>query len=120
MPTGLANSPGMNATTLGTPTIPRTAINQSHRLTFAATGVSQNFQPMHVPAGCSVYIRGNSTNVGVAYVAVNRETLAVGLGDPVTKDTEINYPVDNTGQIWAMGTAGDGLTVSIRGGTQAL
>ena len=53
-------------------------------------------------------------------MALDRESLNVGLGDPITKDTEINYPVDSTGQIWAMGTQGDTLTISLRGGTQNL
>jgi hypothetical protein len=127
MPTGLSNSPvteaekvfGIGATS-PTPSIPRAAINRSVTMTFAATGVAQIFPPVHVPSGCSVYIRGGSGNTGIARVATDRETLSVGLGDPITKDTEINYPVDNTGQIWAVGTQGDSLTISLRGGTQNL
>jgi hypothetical protein len=118
MPTGLHNSPTLLTGTPATSSIPRAAINRSTHLTFATTGVAQVFPSIHVPAGCTVYIRGDKGNVAIAYVAMDRETLGIGAGDPVTADTEISYPADRAGQVWAQGTQNDGLTLSIRGGTQ--
>jgi hypothetical protein len=134
MPTGLNNSPqgltdsggiiGAGAKPGSGALIPRSAINQSVRMIFAVTGVAQVSQPVHVPANCNVYIRAHngtaSGNTAPARVALNPEGLALGSssGDVVTPDTEINYPVDNLAQIWGVGTAGDGLIISIRASTQ--
>lgn len=136
MPTGLKNSPSQGITDqsgiIGSgakpsfPSLPRAAINQSVKMIFAATGTPQMSQPVHVPAGSTVYIRAHNGaaagNTAICRVALSREGLVAGsaAGDTLTPDTEINYPVDNLGQIWAVGTQNDGIIISIRAGTQVL
>lgn len=128
MPTGLKNSPisgiiGAGAKP-GWPSQPRGAINQSVRMIFTATGTPQVSQPVFVPPNCNVYVRGhNGTATGNSApcrVALSPEGLMLSspAGDVITPDTEINYPVDNLVQIWGVGTAGDGLIISIRAGSQ--
>lgn len=133
MPTGLTNSPGLTGSggiigagaQPGKPTQPRAAINQSVRMLFATTGVAQVSQPIFVPPNCNVYIRAhNGTAAGngaPCCVALSREDAQggpSGRGDVITPDTEISYPVDNVRQIWAAGTAGDGIIISVRANSQ--
>lgn len=125
MPTGLTNSPGIiggESLSKPAPTQPRGAINQWQRVIFAVSGVPQVAQPVFVPPNCLVYIRAhNGTLAGnqhVCRVATNPQALSGGIagtgGNAITPDTEINFPVDNHGQIWAVGTALDGIIISNR------
>jgi hypothetical protein len=122
MPTGLTNSPGLDDTTqklLGlAQSLPRAAINISVQRVFA------NASPIRLPAlivppGGSVTIRGNNGttqgNTKSVFVALRSEDLQGAQGYTITPDTEISYPVDNLSQIYASGTAGDGIIVSVRG-----
>jgi hypothetical protein len=131
MPTGLQNSPGLTGSggvigagsTPSTGLVPRKAINYSVRMLFAVNDVPQVSQPVYVPPGTTVYIRahngtttGNSAPCRVA-LSVGELSLGSTSGDVITPDTEISYPVDNLCQIWAAGTAGDGIIIAIRAGT---
>jgi hypothetical protein len=132
MPTGLSNSPGLTSSSaagligkdakIGVPVQPRAAINQTYRMIFAATGVAQVSQNIFVPPNCNVYIRAHNGqaagNTAPCTVAITREALGTNQGDVITPDTEISYPVDNLHQIWAQGTLGDGIIISIRANSQ--
>jgi hypothetical protein len=130
--TGRKDSPGIAANSssgiigfgakIGRPNQPRAAINTSQRVIFAATGVAQMCQVVFVAPDCNVFIRAHngtsSGNAAICYVGHSQEELNSSGGDVITPDTEISYPVDHTGQIWAVGKLGDGITVSIRANTQ--
>jgi len=120
---GLSGNLGTSLTGASTPGSifsPRAAINRSTRMIFTATGVPHVFPAIVVPPNCAVYIRGhNGTATGNAApcrVATSPQVLTgtSNGGDVITPNTEINYPVDNAGQVWGIGTAGDGLIFSIR------
>ena len=122
MPTGLKNSPdGSGGSSL--PSLvssqPRKAINHTLRLVLAVSGLPQRFPGLIVPEGLSVSLRGhNGTATGNAapvYIGAHQEYANPAYGRIVTPDTEINYPVDHTGQIWVYGTAGDGVVATISG-----
>jgi hypothetical protein len=123
MPTGLTNSP---KTLGGLPNIgpmpPRSAINRTFNVIITTTGVPQPCPAVAVEPGANVSVRGsNGTNAGNAALvrtALYRGALSGQGGDPITPDTEINYPIDNTGQIWVVGTAGDGIAIAIRANRQ--
>jgi hypothetical protein len=131
MPTGLKNSPGLTGSggVIGAGAMPRTglvprkAINYSVRMIFAVTGVPQVSQAIYVPPGTSVSIRAHNGlptgNTAPCRVAQSREELLLSAtsGDVITPDTSISFPVDNLGQVWAVGTAGDGIILSIQAGT---
>lgn len=120
MPTGLNNS--KDEANLGTAVNvgPRKAIFAVIQITFAASNQPLRFPQYLVPLGCSVSLRGDSgvgVNAAVVFAAANPGALQPGgRRASITPDTEITYPVDDIGQIWAMGTAGDGLLATIRGG----
>jgi len=118
---GVTNPAGVIGQGAGPATggLPRGAINTTHQLIFATTGVPVPAQWIKVPQGSSVYIRAsNGTTVGNVAgvrVAISRELLSTANGgDFIANNTEIYYPVDNTGQIWAVGTAADGVAIAIR------
>jgi hypothetical protein len=130
MPTGLSNSPGLSGSggiigkgaTSATGGFPRAAINRTFRLIFTSGTVPQPSQAMSVPPSCNLYIRANNGtstgNKGNVYVGLSREEILRGQGNTISPDTEINYPVDNTFQIWGMGEIGDGIEISIRAAAQ--
>jgi hypothetical protein len=114
-PTGLSNSPKGNPS----PSSPLLrSINRTYSVIVASTGIPQPCPPSAVEPGAQVSVRAhNGTTAGntdPVFTALYREALFAGGGDAITPDTEINYPVDNIGQIWVTGTAGDGIKVSIR------
>jgi hypothetical protein len=102
----------------GSPHVARGALNISTRMIFAATGVPQVSQPIFVPPGCNVYVRGsNGTpagNTGPVRIGLSREAVSGTQGDVIFGTTDVSFPVDNTGQIWAAGAAGDGLIIAVR------
>lgn len=121
MPTGINNASGAMAnidSAVTRQSVNRAAINRSTKILFAADNVPTPVPHMFVPGYTSVYIRAhNGTPTGNSepvLVATYPEGLTAGRGDVITPDTEITFPVDNTGQIWAQGKAGDGVIVSIR------
>lgn len=132
-PTGYQNTPGLGGlgpsatgfagiptrSSQGTPT--SQSVNYSFKIVFAATGVPQAFPPLKIAPGWAVSVRGNNGttdgNANAIYVARNRSALLLpSQTQTITPDTEISFPVDNVGQIWAVGTEGDGAIVSIRYG----
>jgi hypothetical protein len=119
MPTGLTDSPALIGETNSMfVRLPQAAINTSIQVIFAATGVPQPLPGIRVPVQATVRIRAhNGTNAGNAApcrAALYREALTGTGGDVMTPDTEIIYPLDNTAQVWVVGTAGDGVLCSIR------
>ena len=118
MPTGLSNSPSLFG---GIPqkvsrAVPQPAINLTFTVIFRTTGIPQPCPPYQVPLQASVNVRGqnglSAGNADPVFVGVSPEDVLSG-GRMVTPDTEIFYPVDNTSAIWARGTAGDGIQVTI-------
>jgi hypothetical protein len=119
MPTGLKN--GIDAGGPGAGLVssqPRKAINYTIRMLLAATGVPQRFPGIIIPEGLSVSLRGHNGGTGnAAAVCVGNhpEYANASSGRIITPDTEISFPVDHGAQIWATGTAGDGLIMSVSG-----
>jgi hypothetical protein len=116
MPTGLKNSPPLGQGLVSSQ--PRKAINFTIPLIFQATGVPITFPGLIVPEGLSVSLRGATAlgvNASIVRVAENREGLQSGGGRIITPDTEISFPVDHLGQVWAVGTLNDGLIATISG-----
>jgi hypothetical protein len=114
---------GVNKGKAPTPSLPRAAINIQSQLVFAATGVPQALPVIHVPADCIVYIRAHNGTTGNAQncrIAMSREELIAGnaMGSTLTPNTEVPFPVDHLGQIWAVGTAGDGIIARINASSQ--
>jgi hypothetical protein len=97
-------------------------VNDTFRVIFKATGVPQKFPSMNVPTGCAVYVRALNGLVGgnVAPIVIARtpeDCLAGQSGEnlPIGPNNREAYPCQSTGEIWGMGTAGDGATVTIQG-----
>jgi hypothetical protein len=99
-----------------------TSVNRSFYVIVptGGTGVPVQAPSIFVPGGCTVAIRAhngqNTGNTNIMRVANQQEILAGSGGDPITPDTEISWPCDNTGQIWIAGTAADGVRISIQAG----
>jgi hypothetical protein len=120
MPTGKKDSPGMNPNAAPLPGFRAASFNQSFYLILQNTGVAQPAPALNVPRGASVTIRAhNGTTTGnAAIIRLGRHPeLLNGIdGDPITPDSDIAWPCDSTGEIWAKGTAGDGNRISIQAG----
>jgi hypothetical protein len=117
MPTGLNNSPQLPTAPLSQ-TQPRKAINHTVTLILKSTGVPQKFPGLVVEFGLSVALRGHNGTTGNAAavrVATYPEALSGSNGRVITPDTEIGFAVDHLGQVWAVGTAGDGLIATVSG-----
>jgi hypothetical protein len=85
----------------------------------AVTGLPQRFPGFIVPEGLSVSLRGHNGlatgNAASVYVGQHQEYANPAYGRVITPDTEIQFPVDHTGQIWVYGTAGDGVVCTVSG-----
>lgn len=96
---------------------PGQRINQTFTIVFSATNVPQQCQPFSVPPGCKVKARAfNGTVAGNAnpvYVASNPGTLLNGQGTALAPLDNLDFPADHTSRLWAMGTSGDGVVISI-------
>lgn len=95
------------------------AVNISIRTIIETTGVPLRSTGVFVPQGATVRVRAhNGTTTGnsapVRLGSYREMLLEESVGDVLTPDTEIIFPVDNLAQIWVTGTAGDGIIVSIR------
>lgn len=112
MPTGLNNSPE-NDKQPKFRGLPQPAINESYGLTFDASGVVQG-PGVHVPQQATVRVRSRAGNTHVVITALYRQGLYAANADVITPDTEIIYPVSNLAQIWAKGTPGESINISIR------
>lgn len=124
-PTGTRNSPGLAPGTGASlkPPFAQYGINQDILALITATGVPQRFQPIYIPPNTLVAIRAhNGTNAGNAQpvrIARQPEELLNGnLGNVLTPDTQISWPVDGLQQLWFIGTAADGIIVSLQRGRQ--
>jgi hypothetical protein len=85
-----------------------------------ATGVPQLVPGRYVPGNCSVWVYAkNGTTAGntkVIFVADRPNALVNAPNSQSTSllpGDEMPFPVDNTGQIWVAGTAGDGVVVQV-------
>lgn len=118
-PTGLTNAPGVAFK----PGFLPTSINNAFYVILGATGVPQQAQPVYVPPGALVSVRAhNGTDAGNAHIVRlgrDPDTLSGVNGDPITPDSDISWPCDNTVTMWVVGTEGDGVRVSIQAGRAA-
>ena len=118
MPVGLFNSLAGQPNQPGQHPTSHQVVNDSFRLVLAATGVAQLVPSLRVPPNCTVNIRGhNGTGAGnsaTITVGPYKESLGGPSSYPITPDTEIWYPASDIGRIWVVGTAGDGVIVSVR------
>jgi hypothetical protein len=76
------------------------------------------FPSVIVPLGCSSVLRGGNgsqPNAGNVFVGEYPDQLLDIGRITISPDTEIAYPVDNLGQIFCAGAAGDGLIATVRG-----
>jgi hypothetical protein len=97
---------------------PRGATNIRVPLAIAATGVPQQCVSIPVAPGLTVTligVVGQAVNAHDVWVADNRQELLAGTGRRVPAGSEVEFPVDNTGRIWYIGTAADGLLVTVTG-----
>lgn len=96
---------------------PDAFVNRSFLVKLAATDTPQQALAIHVPEGKAVRIRANNGttagNAQVIYVAEYRNQFGTVGGTPLAPLDDVLWPVNNTGKIWAYGTAGDGVVVSI-------
>jgi hypothetical protein len=120
-PQGLTNQPGLwGGPISGVIARPGRSIgvtvNQGFYVIIAATGVPQRAPGMAVPPGSAVLVRAhNGTNAGnTNIVTVGSAPDMAGSGDPITPDSEISWPTNNSVNLWVVGTAGDGIRVSIQ------
>ncbi|MGA9071864.1 MAG: hypothetical protein WB424_16495 [Terracidiphilus sp.] len=118
-PTGLSDAPSIQNQK------PRNtaakSINHSHFVIPPVINVPFQAQPIYVPPGTLVSIRAhngtNAGNVNPVRIGHNYDELSGTGGDPITPDSDISWPCDNTGQIWVISSyAGDGVRISIQAG----
>jgi hypothetical protein len=96
---------------------PREAINLSAQTILAANNAPQQCPPFVVPAGATVTLRPwgrTGQNTGVINVGKYYEDAQFGSFALIpAADVVLPWPVDNTGEIWIMGVANDGVVVSV-------
>lgn len=97
--------------------VPQGAINITLPVILLATNTPQPCVPYQVPRQAVVNIRAaNGTNTGNQFSVYVGQSPSECMGTSarqISPDSEINYPVDNTGQIWVRGTAADGIQVYV-------
>ena len=103
-----------------TETQPRESINLRFQLIFANTDQPQRCPAFIVAPGLTVTLKGvngSTANAHNAFAAETPEELLTTQAQLVlpTADVQVDYPVDNLAEIWCMGTAGDGLLISVIG-----
>lgn len=88
----------------------------THQMILATYNVPQRAEFFKVPPGATVRVRahnGLAGNVGVVYVATDRGSLRGSGRTPLAPLDDVSFTVDNTGRIWAMGGATDGVVISV-------
>ena len=94
---------------------PQGATNIRIPVLIAQTGVVQPVPGVHIPPGAKVILggyHGQAVNAADVWVGSSPEEVANG-GRRVPAGYELEYPVDNTAQIFVKGTQGDGLLISV-------
>ncbi len=89
------------------------------QVNFEVTGQAYAVPSFIVPPGASVtlYPAGkNGLNTNPCYVATDPESLGGSYSStlPAGQDVSLPLTVDNTGNIWVSGTAGNGVTVKVQ------
>lgn len=98
--------------------IPGPALYEQFQVLFAATNVPQQVPGFVVPPGASVALYPTTSagvNAHAAYVGEQPDLLGTSGSRalPAGADVSIGLAYDNTGSIWVMGTAGDGVLVVV-------
>lgn len=122
-PQGLSNSPGLSSGVLTAP-VQGFAVNEQLLIVIPTgqTGVAQRVPPLRVPPGCQVAIRAhNGTDAGNSHIVrlASQPELLFGVGGIIiTPDSDESYPCEHGGQIFFVGTAGDGIVFTIKRASQ--
>lgn len=91
-------------------------ITDSWTIVLVATNAPQQAAPIRVPYGATVRLRASNNGSGnskVIFVSTDPRVFAGGGGTPLQPLDDVEYPVGSLGQIWAYGTVGDGVVVSV-------
>lgn len=93
-------------------------INYEETISFGVTGQVYQGAGYPVPPGATVRVLGaNQTDAGnahIAFIGKSPDQAKSGAGMTVRSGFEHVYPVTNTAQIYASGTAGDGIVISVK------
>lgn len=99
---------------------PSEPMNIYFQLYFAATSIPYQCPAFRVMPGMVVTLRtanGAGINANPTYIAENPDALFqtnAAFVAPPGADVTVPWPITNTAQIWAGGTQGDGLLVSVQ------
>jgi hypothetical protein len=99
-------------------TTPGPAFRTSFQLVFAVTGQVIQCPPFRVQAGMTVLIspiNGSAVNANPCFLADRASLVNTSSAStlPAAADVSIPWLTDNTGKIFAAGTKGDGILVTI-------
>jgi hypothetical protein len=99
-------------------TTPGKAFRTSIQLVFKTTGAPVQCPSFRVQAGMSVLIspiNGSAVNANPCFIADRASLVGTSSGSvlPAGADVSLVWLTDNTGKIFAAGTAGDGILVTI-------
>ena len=115
--TGMAGVLGAGAGPYTGPHPAKRAVNKTVNV-YLVLGVATPVPSIKVGPGESVFLRAASTNTGNTLVATSPEILTAYFGGGayiLSADTEISFPVDDTGQRWLRCPAANGnVMVSVR------
>lgn len=98
---------------------PGPALDVTLQVVFDVTGAIYQVPGFIVPPGAYVTLYPSSVkglNANPTYVATQKENVRTSAGDTLPAGQNVSLPlaIDNTGNIWVSGTAGDGVTVKIQ------
>ncbi len=98
--------------------LPGPPLYQQFQIIFAETGLAHQMPSFVVPPGASVTLfptTSTGLNANVCYIGDQPDLLGTTGSRtlPAGADVSISLQVDNTGKIWASGTAGDGILVIV-------
>lgn len=97
---------------------PHQAVNERFQLMILATDVPQRAIDFQVAPGLSVRLygwNGLGNNAQTLTFADRPQQLGTGGQHFLAAGESIECPVNNLGEIWFQGTAGDGLLISVTG-----
>jgi len=93
-------------------------VRWTYQFIVAANNTPQPGPCYLVPPGCVVRLRGNNGqaagNTKPVFVAEYREKLANNQGAPIYPSDDIQMQIDNLAKLWFMGTAADGVVISVQ------
>lgn len=89
-------------------------MNYAIKLVVTASNVPLQAEPLAMPRGSVARVRTNGTNTDAIVLASSRQELLLGMGQPISPDSETVFPFDK-GRLWYMGAnVGDVAVLSVR------